>query len=156
MARWLGTPYATTVRHLVRLKMITQATETAWLKYSPATLKADLAPGLPLGAHQHVHVLKPSAHGSVVHVAAGDCLLLDIPSATFTALPTGLLSDSPESSQLSLLGLTSARQRSDVAWVTGELKSDAALTAETDGATDLFQVTLRRTPTRNGSDEFWD
>lgn len=156
MARWLGTPYATTVRHLVRLKMISQACETIWLKHSPAALKADLVGGLPLGAHQHVHVLRPSAHGAVVHVAAGDCLLLDIPSASFGVLPAGVIPASPESGQLSLLQLAPASPQADVARITEDLRGDTTVIAEAAGTTELFRVTLQRVPTRNGSDAFWD
>lgn len=155
MARWLGTPYATTVRHLVRLKTIDRTTEAVWLKHSPAALKADLAGGLPLGPHAHAHVLTPSAHGTLLHVAAGDCLLLDLSSADFDRLPAGLTRTPPAlGSQMSLLELSPAPQQPGAAWVTEELQGDMTVTA-TARTGELFRVTVRRTPAREGSDAFW-
>ncbi|MFF0000745.1 ImmA/IrrE family metallo-endopeptidase [Streptomyces avermitilis] len=153
MARWLGTPYATTVRHLVRLKMIDRSAETVWLKHSPAALKTDLTGGLPLGPQAHAHVLTPAAHDNLLHVAAGDCLLLDVPSAVFDRLPAGLTPTPPDDgSQMSLLDL--APQRSGVAWVSEDMAGDTLVTATTHAA-GLFRVTLRRTPRREGSAAFW-
>ncbi|WP_037622786.1 ImmA/IrrE family metallo-endopeptidase [Streptomyces aureus] len=154
MARWLGTPYATTVRHLVRLKMIDRSAEAVWLKYSPAALKTELAGSLPpLGAHAHVHVLTPAAHDALLHVAAGDCLMLDVPSAVFDHLPSGLTSAPPDDgSQICLPGLSP--HRPGVAWVGEEMVGDTLVTATTQSS-GLFRVTLRRTPRREGSDISW-
>jgi hypothetical protein len=153
MARWLGTPYATTVRHLVRLKMIDRAAEAVWLKHSPAELKADLTGALPLRPHAHVHVLTPAAHDTLLHVATGDCLLLDVPSAAFERLPAGMTSTPPDDGgQMPLLDL--APQQPGVAWVGDGMAGDTLVTAATHTA-GLFRVTLRRTPRRDGSDAFW-
>ncbi|MFE2717880.1 ImmA/IrrE family metallo-endopeptidase [Streptomyces mirabilis] len=155
MARWLGTPYATTVRHLVRLKMIDRSTETVWLKHSPGTLKAELADGLPLGPQAHIHVLTPAAHGTTLHVTAGDCLLLAIPGARYDQLPAGLTSTPVDTAgQLSFLEVTAAPEQGHAAWVKQELAVDSTVTATT-GSTELFRVNLRRTPGREGSDRFW-
>ncbi|MCQ9178634.1 ImmA/IrrE family metallo-endopeptidase [Streptomyces sp. IBSBF 2953] len=155
MARWLGTPYATTVRHLVRLKMIDKPTEAVWLKHSPAALKADLTGGLPVGPQAHAHVLRPAAHNALVHVATGDCLLLDIPSAVFDPLPAGLSPVPPATgSQMSLLEMSPTPQQSTAAWVSQDMTSDTVVTATTHTG-ELFRVTLRRTPSREGSDAFW-
>ncbi|WP_329266660.1 ImmA/IrrE family metallo-endopeptidase [Streptomyces sp. NBC_01451] len=154
-ARWLGAPYATTVRHLVRLKMIDRPTEAVWLKPSPAALKADLTGGLPVGPRAHVHVLAPAAHDALLHVAAGDCLLLDISSAAFEHLPAGLSLTPPDTgSQMPLLDLFPAPQQPRAVWVSEDMTSDTVVTA-TAHAGELFRVTLRRTPGREGSDAFW-
>jgi IrrE N-terminal-like domain len=155
MARWLGTPYATTVRHLVRLKMIDRATEAVWLKHSPGTLKAELAQGLPLGSQGHLHVLTAAAHDATLHVAAGDCLLLAVPGARYEDLPAGLAPAPPhEADQMSFLDLPAAPDRTRAVWVTGELDRDSTLTAQA-GGQELFRVSLRRTPGRTGCDRFW-
>jgi hypothetical protein len=155
MARWLGTPYATTVRHLVRLKIIDRSTETVWLKYSPGSLKGELAGGVPLGAQAHVHVLTPAAHAATVHVTADDCLLLAVPGARYDQLPAGLTSTPPDTAgQLSLLLATAAPEEGRAAWVTQELTVGSTVSATT-GSTELFRVNLRRTPGREGSDHFW-
>ncbi|MGV9547924.1 ImmA/IrrE family metallo-endopeptidase [Streptomyces ardesiacus] len=155
MARWLGTPYATTVRHLVRLKMIDRPTEAVWLKHSPGVLKAELAGGLPLGPQAHIHVLTPAAHAATLHVTVGDCLLLTVPGARYDHLPAGLTSTPPDTAgQLSFLDSVPAPEQDRAAWVTQELAVDSTVAATT-GSTELFRVDLRRTPGREGSDHFW-
>ncbi|MFC6067035.1 ImmA/IrrE family metallo-endopeptidase [Streptomyces ochraceiscleroticus] len=154
MARWLGTPYATTVRHLVRLKMIDRATETVWLKHSPAALKAELAGGLPLDRRAHLHLLTPAAHEATLHVASGDCLLLAVPTAAWDHLPPGLTGTPPDTTgQLVFEDLTADSLQTRAAWVTEDLTT-STVTATT-GASELFRVYLRRTPCRHGSDRFW-
>jgi hypothetical protein len=156
MARWLGTPYATTVRHLVRLKMIDRSTETVWLKYSPGSLKAELAHGLPLGPKAHIHLLTPAAHDGAVHVAAGDVLLLAVPGASYDHLPAGLSSVPPDSAgQMSFLDLPAAPDGARAVWVSEDLAGDTVLTA-TAGSADLLCVRVRCTPGREGSDHFRD
>ncbi|MGW6638255.1 ImmA/IrrE family metallo-endopeptidase [Streptomyces cyaneofuscatus] len=154
MARWLGTPYATTVRHLVRLKMIDRPTETEWLKHSPADLKAQLASSLSLARRAHVHVLTPAAHGSVLHVASGDCLLLAVPGGRFEHLPPGVSGSSPDTAgQLSFL-VPGTPELSRTVWVCDELGQDTPLSAVTD-CPEPYHISLRRTPGREGSDHFW-
>ncbi|MEU9064571.1 ImmA/IrrE family metallo-endopeptidase [Streptomyces sp. NPDC048430] len=154
MARWLGTPYATTVRHLVRLKMIDRSTETLWLKHSPGSLKAELAGPLPLGPQAHVHMLTPTAHDTIVHVSSGDCLLLAVPGTCFDQLPAGV-SPTPADldGQMSLLETTAAAP-TRAAWVKETLDADATVTAEA-GGSELFRVVLRPAPRREGPDHFW-
>ncbi|WP_459250041.1 ImmA/IrrE family metallo-endopeptidase [Streptomyces youssoufiensis] len=155
MARWLGTPYATTVRHLVRLKMIDRPTEAVWLKYSPGSLKADLVDGVSLGPQAHIHVLTPAAHAATVHVTADDCLLLAVPGARYDHLPAGLSSAPPDTAgQMSFLHVTVGPERNRTAWVTQDLAVDSTVTATT-GSTEVFRVNLRRTPGREGSNRFW-
>ncbi|WLQ45601.1 ImmA/IrrE family metallo-endopeptidase (plasmid) [Streptomyces laculatispora] len=154
MARWLGTPYATTVRHLVRLKMIDRSTETLWLKHSPGSLKTELAGALPLAPQAHVHVLTPSAHDTIVHVASGDCLLLAVPGSCFDHLPAGVSATPPDlDGQMSLLD-TAHAAHTPAAWVNGELGADATVSADA-GGSELFRVILRLSPIREGSDHFW-
>ncbi|MEU9213406.1 ImmA/IrrE family metallo-endopeptidase [Streptomyces sp. NPDC048415] len=150
MARWLGTPYATTVRHLVRVKMIDRSTETVWLKHSPGSIKAELADGLPIRPQAHVHVLTPAAHDAVLHVTSGDCLLLALPAGRYDRLPPGVTRTPP--GQMSLLD-SAAPEQAGAAWVSEELATEGTMTADA-GGRELFRVILRRTPDREGSDHF--
>ncbi|MGW3212820.1 ImmA/IrrE family metallo-endopeptidase [Streptomyces parvus] len=154
MARWLGVPYATAVRQLVRLKMIDRHTETEWLKHSPAELKAQLSGGLPVGRQAHVHLLTPDAHGGTLHVTSGDCLLLAVPGGRFDDLPAGVSADAPDTAgQLAFLD-SSAPEASRALWVGDGLIEETVLSAVTD-APGPFLISLRRTPGREGSDHFW-
>ncbi|MEU9015715.1 ImmA/IrrE family metallo-endopeptidase [Streptomyces sp. NPDC048479] len=153
MARWLGMPYATTVRHLVRLKMIDRSTEALWLKHSPGALKAELAAGLPLGGGAHIHLLGPAAHRGTVYAATGDCLLLEMPALHWDGAPSGVSTTAPAAEgQLSLLGETIPVPRS--LWVTDECTAPLMLTASATSG-EVFAVTVHRTPHRRGSDHFW-
>ncbi|MFD3580802.1 ImmA/IrrE family metallo-endopeptidase [Streptomyces sp. NPDC058644] len=153
MARWLGTPYATTVRHLVRLKMIARSTETIWLKHSPAGLKAELADGLPLAPKGHVHMLTPAAHEATAHVAAGDLLRLAVPGARYDHLPAGVSSIPPDGEgQMSLLDLPAAPDAARAVWVTQDLAGDTVLSAK--AGTERWYVRVRRTSGHQGSDHF--
>ncbi|MFC8705835.1 ImmA/IrrE family metallo-endopeptidase [Streptomyces anulatus] len=157
MARWTGTPYATTVRHLMRLKMIDRSKETLWLKHSPGALKAELAGGTPVRPRNHVHVLTGAAHRATVHAEAGDCLLLQIPGGRFDRVPTGLSSTAPEvSGQMSLLDSPYDRTHEQALWVSEDLVNDCTLTAEAPGSSGLFRVTVRLTPNRRGADHYRD
>lgn len=155
LARWLGTPYATTVRHLVRLKMIDRTTESLWLKRSLMSLKTGLAAGLQLGAGSHIHLLGRSAHGGNVHAAAGDCLLLDVP-ASWEGSPPGTSTDAPDGEgQLSLLGDVEVQPVSGALWVTDEPAATSLALTATTAHGEPFHVAVRRTPQRQGSDRFW-
>lgn len=157
MARWLGTPYATTVRHLVRLKMINRSTEARWLRRSPGSIKEELAGGLPLGPQAHVHVLTPAAHSAVLHATAGDCLLLNVPRSSYDGLPAGLTFVPPSSAgQISILGSFTGSGSDQAVWVTEDLATDVAVSVTVGGVAGAFRVALRRTPGRAGSDRFWE
>lgn len=157
MARWTGTPYATTVRHLVRLKMIDRSTETLWLKHSPGALKTELVGRVPVGSRNHVHVLTGAAHRAMVRAEAGDCLLLQIPGGRFDHVPAGLSPTAPEfAGQMSLLDSPHDSALTQAVWVSEDLAGDCTLTAEVYGSTDPFQVTVRRTPDRQGSAYYRD
>ncbi|MFF9078767.1 ImmA/IrrE family metallo-endopeptidase [Streptomyces rubiginosohelvolus] len=154
MARWLGVPYATAVRHLVRLKVIDRHDETEWLKHSPADLKSQLSGGLPVDRQAHVHLLNPEAFGATLHVTAGDCLVLAMPGGRFVDPPAGMSSSAPDTpGQLTLLGpLTPEPARA--LWVGDGLAEETVLSSVTDAA-EPFLISLRRTPSREGSDHFW-
>jgi hypothetical protein len=126
--------------------------ESAWLKDSPRALKADLAKGVQLPGESHVHLLGPGAHRATVHAAAGDLLLLDIPGACWDSAAAGMSETSPAArEQLSLLDPVTPAPRA--LWVTTDLTGPVTLTAATASA-ETFCVTVRRTPSRQGSDEF--
>jgi IrrE N-terminal-like domain len=75
IARWLGTSYAGTVRHLGNVRLARPQQANAWSRILPASLRrtaqgpADSPPG-------HVWVLRPCANGATARVAAGDRLHL--------------------------------------------------------------------------------
>ncbi|MEU1542033.1 ImmA/IrrE family metallo-endopeptidase [Actinacidiphila glaucinigra] len=153
MARWLGTPYATTVRHLVRLKMIDRSTEALWLKHSPGALKSELAHGVPLAAGAHLHLLSASAHEAAIYAAAGDCLLLEDPRWHWDTTAAGISSTAPEhEGQLSLLGETAPAPRA--VWVTADLTAPRTVTAAVPHG-QVFTVTVHPTPPRQGTSRFW-
>ncbi|MBQ1052899.1 ImmA/IrrE family metallo-endopeptidase [Micromonospora sp. C51] len=90
VARWLGTSYAGTVRHLGRLKKIHARAAASWPRVPPQRLRARLhRPTLEKPA-SHLFLVRPPARGAVLHVAAGDLLLLP-PGARITHLPDGLV-----------------------------------------------------------------
>ncbi|MFI9780521.1 ImmA/IrrE family metallo-endopeptidase [Streptomyces sp. NPDC051956] len=154
LARWLGTPYATTVRHLVRLKMIDRQTEALWLKHSPGILKAELAGGSAPGPRSHTHVLLPAAHGATLHVSAGDVLRLAVPHARYDCLPQGLSPSPPAAgAQMSFLDAPEPRSPVRTVWVSEEVDGDTTVTATADD-TAVFRVTVRLVPQRRGSDHF--
>ncbi|MEV0850566.1 ImmA/IrrE family metallo-endopeptidase [Streptomyces sp. NPDC049954] len=155
MARWLGAPYATTVRHLVRLKMISRATESLWLRSSPGTLKAALVGDLPLAPRAHVHVLTLAAHRATVHAQPGDCLLLNIPSSHFDHVPTGLTSTPPDvAGQLLMPGPDDDSSPVRAVWVDEELEDPGTLSAAVPGSPAPFTVRVQRAPDRRGSDHY--
>jgi IrrE N-terminal-like domain len=152
IARWLGTSYAGTVRHLVNVRLARPQQANAWSRVPPASLRraaqgpADDPPG-------HVWVLRPCADGAIAHIAAGDRLHLLLPAAAQIAVPVGvaylrcpaepLLSSTPGSSLGTLLQ------------VTGELITPAVLTARHGDAAEPWRVTLVPAPFRRGAAETW-
>ncbi|WP_439673352.1 ImmA/IrrE family metallo-endopeptidase [Embleya sp. MST-111070] len=151
IARWLGTPYATTVRHLVRLKAIGRSTERMWVKNAPADLKNLLAHGLGISPRAHVHALGRGAHDAHIRVAAGDLLLLDF-SGAWDAIPPGFANEDPsDQTQLSWEGGPDGNR---ALWVTEELNGVSTLTATS--GDEIFHVTVSPVPRRHGSDHFWE
>lgn len=95
VARWLGTHYVGTVRHLRRLKKINARAAAAWPRVSPQRLRVRLYRPTPESPGSHLFMVRPSAQGGVLHVAVGDLLLL--PSgARVTELPEGLVPADPD------------------------------------------------------------
>jgi Zn-dependent peptidase ImmA (M78 family) len=89
IARWLGTSYAGTVRHLRRLKKINPKAAAAWPRVPPQRLRARLHRPSRTRPTSHLFVVRPSADNGVLHVAIGDLLVLP-PGARVTELPDGL------------------------------------------------------------------
>ncbi len=148
VARWLGTPYATTVRHLAQLKIINRSSMSSWLRAAPAELARQLAPDIGLPAGPHVHLLAPEAHDGDLYAAPGDILRLGFPGEWDLPAP-GF--DPPGGAQ-------------DGQWLWAEpagrdlqVSSDASgsrlLTASCDGQ--RFCLTVHCTAHRQGSDAFW-
>lgn len=152
IARWLGTSYAGTVRHLVNVRLARQQQANAWSRVPPASLRraaqgpADDPPG-------HVWTLRPCADGATAHVALGDRLHLLLPATAQIAVPVGVtcLRD-PE---VHLLPGTGNSSVGTLLQVTGELTSSTALTARLCGAARLWCVTLAPVPFRQGVADAW-
>lgn len=90
VARWLGTHYVGTVRHLRRLKKINARAAAAWPRVPPQRLRARLYRPTLEDPRSHLFLVRPSAHGGALHVAVGDLLLMP-PGARVTQLPEGLV-----------------------------------------------------------------
>ncbi|MER7209801.1 ImmA/IrrE family metallo-endopeptidase [Streptosporangium sp. NPDC000239] len=150
VARWLGTSYAGTVNHLHRLKLLTQAQKTAWLKAKPAAIKASLLRGL-VSNKVHVHVIGMAAHGATVRVEVGDLVVLWDTNAHFEMLPDVLLSADNSEGQV-LWGEGSSAVAAEV---TDALRSTAVVTVRVPGAADLLEFTVARQSPRRGVQDLW-
>jgi Zn-dependent peptidase ImmA (M78 family) len=94
IARWLGTSYAGTVRHLRRLKKIPPKAAAAWPRIPPQRLRARLHRSSLARPRSHMFVVRPSAGGGVLHIAVGDVVLLP-PGARVPELPEGIVAGDP-------------------------------------------------------------
>lgn len=160
LARWLGTSYAGTVRHLVNLRVIRTQQATAWSRVTPASLRrhaqgpADKPPG-------HVWVLRPSADGATVHVATCDRLHLLLPTAPGQIEPpVGVTCvRDPEENALPIAsgwpGTEPGPSVSTLLQVTGELTRPTVLAARLGDGRQRWQVTLAPVPFRRGRPDAW-
>lgn len=152
IARWLGTSYAGTVRHLVNVRLARPQQANAWSRVSPASLRraaqgsADDPPG-------HVWALRSCANGATAHVAAGDRLHLLLPAAAQIVLPAGVAC--LRGLEGSLLPGTSSSSVGPLLQVTGELTAPAVLIVHLDDAVEPWQVTLAPVPVRRGVADAW-
>jgi Zn-dependent peptidase ImmA (M78 family) len=89
VARWLGTSYAGTVRHLLRLKKISRQTAEKWSRVAPSRIRARLYGAHPPQPSSHVFALRPQARGGVLHVSAGDVIVPQF-TGSVEQLPSGL------------------------------------------------------------------
>jgi hypothetical protein len=153
VARWLGTYYAGTVRHLRRLKKIDAKAAASWPRVPPQRLRARLyRPTLEKPA-SHLFLLRPSARGGVLHVAAGDLLLLP-PGARVTHLPDGLVSADPDAwSAESTVDEPAVRVGSAIE-VTERFHRSSALSLIVPGY-DLISVTVVAPVRRHGTADAW-
>jgi IrrE N-terminal-like domain len=152
IARWLGTSYAGTVRHLVNVRLARPQQANAWSRIPPASLRR-AAQGPADDPPSHVWVLRYCADGATAHVTAGDRLHLLLPAAAQIAVPAGVTyMRDPEQHQLpgsgnSLVGT--------LLQVTSELTAPAALTARLGDSAKLWRVTLGPGPFRRGVADAW-
>ncbi|GLW58894.1 ImmA/IrrE family metallo-endopeptidase [Kitasatospora phosalacinea] len=153
IARWLGTPYATTVRHLIRLKFITRKTAGQWLKTTPAAIKHHLSHGLPPGPGTHIHLLAPHAHQAHLHAAAGDMLLLGFP-ATWNRIPPGFTTEDPHND--AALPWEGGPLAGRALWLSPNLPPTTTLTATAHPTCEELSITVHPTPPRSGCDYYWD
>ena len=152
IARWLGTSYAGTVRHLVNVRIARPQQANAWSRIPPASLRRT-AQGPADGPPGHVWVLRPCANGATARVAAGDRLHLTAacggpdqrsPWRDVRARPGGsLLPGAPGPAAGPLLQ------------VTCELITPDVLTACFGDPARPWQVTLAPMPLRRGVAETW-
>lgn len=150
IARILGTSYAGTVNHLHRLRMLSPAQKTAWLKVKPASVKAELA-GSTVSGKAHVHLINTGAHGTTVRVDAGDLLILGNTGARFESLPPALQVPENAWGQLSLGEAPAAI----AAEVTDAFTGTASATVHVSGAAGLLEFTLERQAPRVGVQSLW-
>lgn len=150
IARWLGTSYAGTVRHLVNVRMARPQQANAWSRVQPASLRraAQGPAGDPPG---HVWVLRACADGVTAHVAARDRLHLLLPAAAQITVPPGVTC--LRGAEESLPG-TPGSHAGTLLQVTGELAAPAVLTARL-GNAGPWRVTLAPVPFRRGVAEAW-
>jgi Zn-dependent peptidase ImmA (M78 family) len=152
IARWLGTSYAGTVRHLVNVRLARPQQAHAWSRIPPGSLRR-AAQGPADDPPSHVWVLRSSADAATAHVAAGDRLHLLLPAAAQITVPAGVtcLRD-PEEHQLLGTGDSSV---DTLLQVTGEFTAPAALTARIGDSANLWRVTLAPIPFRRGVADAW-
>jgi len=152
IARWLGTSYAGTVRHLVNVRLARAQQANAWSRIPPASLRraaqgpADDPPG-------HIWALRSCADGATAHVAAGDRLHLLLPAAGQVAVPAGVTYlRGPEEH---MLPGTANSSFGTLLQVTGELTAPAVISARLGDAVEPWRVTLAPVPFRRGVAEAW-
>ncbi len=150
IARILGTSYAGTVNHLYRLRMLSRAQKTAWLRIKPSAVKAELAGGSVPGK-AHVHLITAGTHGTIVRVDAGDLVVLGNTGARFESLPPALQLSDSAGGQL-LLGETPVAAVAEVADV---FTGTASVTVHVSGAAELLEFTVERQAPRVGVQSLW-
>jgi Zn-dependent peptidase ImmA (M78 family) len=158
LAQWLGTSYAGTVRHLGRLRKISRKVADSWGRLAPGRVRARLYGEAP--ARSRVLVVRPQAHGGVLHVAAGDVVAPLLPGAV-ERLPVGLRfsgdvgarPDTIDAPGPVILDLGTSGHR--VVEVTDQFTDAATLELRVPGHDELFAVTLVPTPRRFGIDKVW-
>ncbi|MFI5882039.1 ImmA/IrrE family metallo-endopeptidase [Streptomyces sp. NPDC051554] len=153
VARALGTSYAGTVRHLVRLSLLHGNQADQWLKITPAALKSSLVGGTAVPTGAHVHTVTTSTHGQQARVDVGDLLVLQLPGACFGPLPPGLeIRTSPATDGLwgdADTGYPIAVE------VTDALDAPCRLTVDVPGSGDPLHLTVARESPRTGVDDIW-
>jgi hypothetical protein len=152
IARWLGTSYAGTVRHLVNVRLAQPQQANAWSRIPPASLRR-IAQGTAGDPPGHVWVLQSCADGATAHVATGDRLHLVLPAPVQIAALEGVtLLRGPDES---LLPDTCGSPSGLLLQVTGELTVPTVLTAHLGDAAKPWHVTLVAAPLRLGVAEAW-
>ena len=152
VARWLGTSYAGTIRHLENVRLATAQQSKAWSRIPPASLRR-AAQGPANDPPGHVWALRPCADGATAHVAAGDRLHLLLPAAAQIALPAGVTYlRGPEEP---LLPGTANPSFGTLLQVTGELTASAVVSARLGDTAEPWRVRLAPVPFRRGVTEAW-
>lgn len=150
VARWLGTSYAGTVRHLAQLRLISREHGRSWLKVQPTALKGMLA-GDAAPTKAHVHAIGSMTHQVTVHVDAGDLVVLQPDGARFGPLPDTVTAMPPAGGQLSW----PAPETATAIEVTDALTGSVTLTVEAAGQHALLPLTLTRQAPRQGEHRTW-
>jgi Zn-dependent peptidase ImmA (M78 family) len=160
LARWLGASYAGTVRHLLRLKTISRQTAEKWARAVPGRIRARLYGAPTPRPLSHVFTLRPEAHGSVLHVSAGDVISPRF-SGSVEQLPSGLrfpapAKGAPDNNGAEAAGLSGRREVSPLAVeVTDRFTTAAVLRLLVPGHEEPFVVTLVPAARRFGIDKVW-
>ncbi|MFF2952645.1 ImmA/IrrE family metallo-endopeptidase [Kitasatospora sp. NPDC057965] len=153
VARWLGTSYTGTARHLRHLRLASPHQVDAWLKVQPHQLRKQLSDHKPRG-NGHVHALGPAAHGSTLRAAAGDVLIVGVAGAVPDSVPTtGLeLLRGPSATEL---GRSPSRNEMPAALVTESLSEPTPWTLALPGSPEPFTVTVLLDKPRQGDSRAW-
>ncbi|MFI1996991.1 ImmA/IrrE family metallo-endopeptidase [Actinoplanes sp. NPDC020271] len=153
VARWLGTSYAGTVRHLRRLKKIDAKSASSWPSIPPQRLRARLHPPTLNKPTSHLFPIRPSAGSGVLHVAAGDVLLLP-PGSRIAKLPHGLIAMDPESWPAESTASGPAWRAGATVEVTDHFHQSAAFIVEVPGHPPI-SVTVVAPVRRLGTADVW-
>lgn len=146
VARALGTSYAGTVRHLVRLSQLEASRAEQWLRSPPSAIKSSLLRGRSVAAGAHVHAIDAALHGRRVHADVGDVLVLRLPRSCFSVLPKGIEPwSAPDGHAGQLEAVT----------ITDELASPGPVDIEVGRHEEVLRLTVVRESPRSGLDEAW-
>ncbi|MEU8369061.1 ImmA/IrrE family metallo-endopeptidase [Micromonospora tulbaghiae] len=155
LARWLGTSYAGTVRHLHRLRMLTKVTADKWTAIPPSRIRAAIYASTMPAPTSIVFVVRSTGHEGEIQVRPGDVIVPQV-TGEFGPLPEGLklanaeglkaMKRSPEEDGLFGVGVLYPQALE----VTSDFRTEGAVTIHVPGHDETFRLRVRPTPERLG------